>query len=161
MTTDLDANAPLGDVVSVNTNWTYTPPGSGFLRMDGYWCLITVYTGGHTTSSNTTAYVVACSLNATTTLDILDVQDNTLMGTRLPQSETPSQSWPAWSPGGTPALGNEVGTNVIHPCLRRHAILEDIHGHLECHFLRRFIQQQWVFFGHGCVRPVPRHDCRR
>lgn len=95
ITTALDIDDSLGNV-SVNTNWTYIPPG------------------GNETSSNTTAYIVGCSLNATTILDVLDVQSNILVGTSTSQfADSPSQLWTPWTPGGTTALGTEVWVNIF------------------------------------------------
>ena len=71
------------------------------------------YTGGNTTSSNTTTYVVACSLNATTSSSVLNVQNNTLTGKSPTQPDNTSESWSLWSVGGTPGLGTQVGVNVF------------------------------------------------
>ena len=71
------------------------------------------YTGGNATSSNTTTYVVACSLDATTSSSVLDVQNNTLTGTNLTQPDITSESWSLWSVGGTPGFGTQVGVNIF------------------------------------------------
>ncbi|KAF8546560.1 hypothetical protein OG21DRAFT_1607730 [Imleria badia] len=95
VTTALNFDNSPDEIVSVNTNWTYAPPG------------------GNKTWSNTTSHIVACSLNATTTLDVLDVQNDILASTSLPQL-TDSQSWQIWSPGGMTGLGAEISAALVN-----------------------------------------------
>ena len=71
------------------------------------------YTGGNATLSNTTTYIVACSLDATTSLEVLDVQNNTLTSTSLTQPDIPSDPWSLWSVCGTPGLGMQVGVIIF------------------------------------------------
>lgn len=93
----------------------YTPSGLKELSQKENGRL-TLYTGSNKTY-NETAYVVACSLNATTTVDVLDVQNDVLVSTGLSQfADVDQRSWSVWSPvGSILALGSEVCSPCSSP----------------------------------------------
>ena len=73
-----------------------------------------LHSGGEVQTSNTTVYLVACSLYAWNEQATLDVQRDVLLST-VGNSDTLSQGWSLWSPISNGTDSEVLNAGVRHP----------------------------------------------